>query len=112
MMSYLLVDWSILAIGVLFRKLSSLKCIQGHSPLPPPIRFSVTSFKLRTSIHLDLSFVQGDKYGSICIPLHSDLQLSQHHLMKMFSLSHSVVWLLFKKSTMPRCVGLFLCVFN
>jgi len=36
-------------------------------------------------MHLDLGFVQGDKHGSICILLHADLQLNQHHLLKMLS---------------------------
>jgi hypothetical protein len=36
-------------------------------------------------IHLDLSFVQGEKNGSICILLHVDLKLNQHHLLKMLS---------------------------
>jgi hypothetical protein len=41
------------------------------------IRLSVSGFMLRTLIHLDLSFVQGDKYGSIFIFLHTDSQLDQ-----------------------------------
>mgnify|MGYP007133048323 CR=1 FL=1 len=49
------------------------------------IRFSVSGFMLRSLIHLDLSFVQGDKYGSIFIFLHTDSQLDQHHLLKMLS---------------------------
>jgi hypothetical protein len=39
----------------------------------------------RSLIHLDLSFVQGDKNGTICILLHNDSQLSQYHLLKMLS---------------------------
>jgi hypothetical protein len=39
-------------------------------------------------IRLDLSFVQGDKYGSIFILLHTDRQLEQHHLLKMVSFFH------------------------
>jgi hypothetical protein len=38
------------------------------------IRFSVSSFMLRSLIHLDLSFVQGDKFGSIFILLHNSLK--------------------------------------
>jgi hypothetical protein len=49
------------------------------------IRFSVSGFMLRSLIHLDLSFVQGDRCGSICILLHADIQLEQHHLLKMLS---------------------------
>jgi len=36
-------------------------------------------------MYLDLSFVQCDKNGLICILLHADLQLNQHHLLKMLS---------------------------
>jgi hypothetical protein len=36
-------------------------------------------------IRLDLSFVQGDKNVSICILLHANCQLSQHHFLKMLS---------------------------
>jgi hypothetical protein len=35
------------------------------------LRFSVSGFMLRSLIHLDLNFVQGDKYGSIFIFLHT-----------------------------------------
>jgi hypothetical protein len=34
-------------------------------------------------IHLDLTLVQGDKYGSIRILLHDNNQLCQHQLLKM-----------------------------
>jgi hypothetical protein len=48
------------------------------------IMFSVSGFMMRYLIHLDLSFVQGDKYVSIFILLHADSQLDQHHLLKIF----------------------------
>ena len=72
-------DLSAWAIGVLFRKLS---------PVPTSfscVRFSVFSFMLRSLIYLDLSFVQGNKYGFIFILLHEDMQLIQHHSFKMLS---------------------------
>ena len=47
------------------------------------IRFSVSCCMLRALIHLKLNFVEGDTYGSICIFIHSDIQLNQHHLLKM-----------------------------
>jgi hypothetical protein len=47
------------------------------------ISFSLCGFMWRSLIHLDLSFVQGDKNGWICIPLHADLKLNQHHLLKI-----------------------------
>ena len=34
---------------------------------------------------VNLSFVQGDKYGSICIHPHVDFQLDLQHLLKIFS---------------------------
>ena len=48
------------------------------------ISFSVSGFMWRSLIHLDLSFVQGDN-GWICILLHTDCQLKQHHLLKILS---------------------------
>jgi hypothetical protein len=49
------------------------------------ISFSVSGFMWSSLIHLDLSFVQGDKNVSIYIFLHANRQLSQHHLLKMLS---------------------------
>ncbi|KAL6055037.1 hypothetical protein STEG23_035280 [Scotinomys teguina] len=37
-------------------------------------QFSVTAFMLRALIELDLTVVQNDKYGSICIFLQADIQ--------------------------------------
>jgi hypothetical protein len=37
-------------------------------------------------IHLDLTFAQGDKNGSIRIHLHDNHQLSQQHLLKMLEI--------------------------
>jgi hypothetical protein len=51
-------------------------------------RFSISGFMWRSLIHLDLSFVQEDKNGSICIFLHVDRQLTQHYLLKMLSFLH------------------------
>jgi hypothetical protein len=55
------------------------------------IRFSQPYFTLRSLTQLDLSFVQGDRYGSICILLHADIQLDHHHLLKMLSFFHCIV---------------------
>jgi hypothetical protein len=35
-------------------------------------------------MHLDFIFVQGDKYGPICIHPHVDIHLDQSHLLKTF----------------------------
>ena len=47
------------------------------------ISFSVSGFMWMSLIHLDLSFVQGDKNGLICILLHADHQMNQQHLLKI-----------------------------
>jgi hypothetical protein len=39
-------------------------------------------------VHLDLTFLQGDKNGLIFILLHADQQLNQNHLLKMLLFSH------------------------
>jgi hypothetical protein len=57
----------------------------GLFPTFSSIRLSVSGFMWKSLINLDLGFVQGDKNGSICIFLHADLQLKQHHLLKMLS---------------------------
>ena len=53
--------------------------------------FSVSGLMLKTSIHLDLSFVHGENYESICI-LHAYTQLYQHYLLKMLSFSHCIIF--------------------
>jgi hypothetical protein len=55
------------------------------------VSFSVSGFTWSSLIHLDLSFVQGHKNGFICIFLHNDLQLNQHHLLKMLSFFYWMV---------------------
>ena len=54
------------AIGVLFRKFSPVSMSSRFFPTFSPISFSVSGFMWRSLIHLNLSFVQGDKNGSIC----------------------------------------------
>ena len=49
------------------------------------IRFTVSGFMFRSLVHMDLSFVQGNRYGSIHIFLHAHIKLDQHHLLKMVS---------------------------
>ena len=45
------------------------------------IKLSVSGLMLRHFIHLDLSFLQGDKYGYIFGLLHTEQQLDQHYLL-------------------------------
>ena len=87
----IIVALSVCATGVIFRKWFPLLI---HSRLLPTflsMRFSVTGVMVRYLIHLDLSFTHEDKYGSICILLHFDFQLFQHHLLKMLSFSHCII---------------------
>ena len=59
-----------------------------HSRLFPTfssIGFNVFAFTLMSLIHLDLSFVQGDRYYPPCILLHAGIQLDHHQLLKMLS---------------------------
>lgn len=72
------------------------------------IRFSISDFLLRSLIHLNVSFVQGDKRGSIFILLHIVHQLDQRCLLKMLSLFFHHFWLLYQRSSVHWCVGLLL----
>jgi hypothetical protein len=80
-------------ISVLFPTLSSI---------------SVSGFILRSFIHWHLSFVLGDKYGSICILLDADIQLDQHHVLKILSFFSMYFWLFFFKSKII-CPYVFMC---
>jgi hypothetical protein len=75
----------------MFSKLPSVLMCSRLFPTFSSIRFSVSSFMLKSLIHLDLSLVQGDTYGFICILLHADIQLDQHCLLKVLSFFHYVV---------------------
>ena len=72
-------------IAVLFRIFSPVPISSRLFPTFSSISFRVTGFMWSSLIHLDLSFVQGNKNGSIRILLHDNHQLSQHHLLKMLS---------------------------
>lgn len=67
------------------------QCVQGSSPSFSSVRSSMSGFMLRSLIHLDFGFVQGDRYGSICILLHADIQLNQHHLIEEASFFHCMI---------------------
>jgi hypothetical protein len=81
------------------------------SPIFSSIRFSISGFMWSSLIHLDFSFVQGDKNGSVCILLHVDLQLNQHYLLKMLSFSTGWFYLLCQRSADHRGMVYF-WVFN
>lgn len=71
-----------------------------------PIRFTVSGFMLKSLTHLELSFTKSNKYQSICILLHPDIQLDQHHLLKFFIIVY--FRLLYQNSGVHRCLDLHL----
>jgi hypothetical protein len=78
-----ILDLTAQAIAVLFKNFSPVPISSRLFPTFSSINFSVSGFMWRSLIHLDLSFVQGDKNGSIHILLHDNHQLCQHHLLKI-----------------------------
>uniref|UniRef100_A0A8C6GC43 Uncharacterized protein n=1 Tax=Mus spicilegus TaxID=10103 RepID=A0A8C6GC43_MUSSI len=86
-----ILDLTAQAIAVLFRNFSLVPISSRLSPTFSSISFSVSGFMWSSLIHLDLTLVQGDRYGSIHILLHDNLQLCQHHLLKMLSFFHWMV---------------------
>jgi hypothetical protein len=73
-------------------------------------KFSVFGFMLRCLLHLDLCFVQGDKYRSIFISLHVIIELDQHHLLKMLSYFHCMVLAFFFLIKNQVSIGLWVYV--
>jgi len=80
-----IVDFRALANRVLFRKFYPVSMCSRPFLIFSFIRFGVSAFMWRYWVHLNLSFVQGYKNGSICILLHADHHLSQQHLLNMLS---------------------------
>ena len=74
------------AVALLFRNFSPAPISSRLFPTFSSISFSVSGFMWSSLIHLDLSRVQGDKNGSICLLIHDNRQPCQHHLLKMLSL--------------------------
>ena len=89
---------SIYATGVMFRKWSLVLMHWRLLPTFSSIRFSVVGFILKSLIHLNLSFVHGDRYGTISILLHVDIQFCVHHLLKMLSFFHFIILASFFKN--------------
>jgi hypothetical protein len=86
-------------------------CVGGFSPLSLLLD-SVSGFRWRSLIHLDLSFEQGDENGSICILLHFDHQLNQHHVLKMLSFFPLDVFSFFVKYQVTIGEWIYFWVFN
>ena len=79
------------ATGVLPWKWSPVPMSCILLPTFSSIRFKVVRLMLMSLIHLDLSFVHGDRCGSTFILLQVDIQLYQHHLLKMLSFFHCIL---------------------
>lgn len=72
-------------------------------------------FMLTLLIHLDLSFMQGNMYESICFPLHTDIQLEQHHLLNILYFSSPLFGFDFfvkKKNQVSWGMGVYFLVFD
>jgi hypothetical protein len=100
----LIFNLSACAIGVLFRMFCHGPMYSTLFPSYSSIRFTVSGFMLRAVIHFGSHFVQGNGYLSVYILLYADIQLDQHHLLKMLSFFIVSFWLLYQKSGIHRCV--------
>ena len=110
MMFFLLIlDLSVRAMGVLLRKLFPIPMSSRLFPTFCSISLDVYRFIMRSLIHLDLSDMQGDKYGSICILLHEDIQLD-HIIHRRCSPLSMYGFSFFANNCVRRWVGLLLCV--
>jgi hypothetical protein len=94
-----ILDLTAQAIAVLFRNFPPVP-ISSFEAFPHFLFYNFQFFCLfvclfvclwRSLIHLDLSFVQGHKNGSIHILLNANCQLSQHHLLKMLAFFHWMI---------------------
>ena len=76
------------------------------------MKFSMAGFMLRSLIHFDLSYIHWDRYGSICILLHVDIQLWQNHLLQMLSFFPLFNFVFFVKNQIFLVVWINIWVFN
>ena len=90
--SYLfIVSLSVCGDGVIVRKLSPISRHWWLLHAFYSFRFNIVRVILRSLIHLDLGFVQGNRYESICFFLQADIQLCQYHLLKMLSVFYRII---------------------
>ena len=75
-------------VGDLFKKFPCVLMCWKLFPNFSSIKFSVSGFMWRSLIHLDLTFVQGDKCSSIFSLLHPNCYLIQHHFLTIMSSFH------------------------
>ena len=93
---------SVHAIGVLFMKLSPVPMHLRLFATFSVISFTVSLFILISLIHLDLSVLHGNRCGSIYILLHADIQLDQHHLLKLLCFIHCITLTSLSKIRCPQ----------
>jgi hypothetical protein len=76
--------------------------------------FNVSHFILRSLIHLELIFMQGERWGCSFSFLHVNNQFSQHHLLKRLSFLWYMFLLLCQRPDGWSCLVLFrgLCSFG
>ena len=65
-----IVSLSVHVISILFRKSFPVPISSSLFPIFSSVSYRLTSLRLRPIIHLRLSFLWGNKYGSIYIVLH------------------------------------------
>ena len=95
-------------IRMIVQEVFSCARVEGYSHPSSSIRTMECSFMLSSLIHLELSFVPGDRYGSISILLHVDIQFDQHHLLKILFFPRMCFWLLWSKIGCPLVCGFML----
>ena len=100
-----------LKLGMWFSFSALLFCLQSRVfPTFSSMRFSASGFILSFLMYLDFSFVH-DKYGSIFIPLHGDIQLVQHH-SRALSYFHCMVHCRLQSPSAPSVLFLKLRLGN
>jgi hypothetical protein len=71
----LIVDFRVGTIGILFRKFSLVPLYSRIYPTFSSIKFNVSILVVEVFFPHGLEFGADDKYGSICILVHVDIQL-------------------------------------
>ena len=96
-----------------FYSMSPKACYEIWEPMPGSLKKPcVSGFTLKSLIYLDLSFVQGGKYGSIFILLHIDQQWDQYHLLEDAFFFPLYVFGFFVKDQVTIGVWIYFWVFD
>jgi hypothetical protein len=70
----------------------NVSCTNAFKAISHLFFYEINCIQLYNEVLDPLEFLcRGDKYGFICILLHADIQLGQHHLMKMFDVFDCMV---------------------